>query len=96
LKAYWDPKTVKNKQAVKQIENAKAGMKKLSEAGIDIQAMEEKDWIFLRDKFCPSAGICTVANPYKESEREKLDNFIRNFILEDIMVSSTLSIANRN
>jgi hypothetical protein len=89
LKAYWNPRTADH-DTQREILNAKAGIKKLSEAGIDIQAMEEEDWIFLRNKLCPSAGICNYNNPYETSERKTLDDFIREIIVSEIMVSIVL------
>jgi hypothetical protein len=89
LKAYCDPCRA-DPDTRREILHAKAGIKKLSEAGIDIQAMEKKDWIFLINKLCPSAGICSYNNPYEGSEREKLDDFIREIIVSEIMVSIVL------
>jgi hypothetical protein len=43
--------------------------------------MEEKDWIFLRDKLCPSTGICTDERTHIKIVRKKLDDLITRLII---------------
>ncbi|XP_031558335.1 uncharacterized protein LOC116294810 [Actinia tenebrosa] len=81
-KAYWNPSTA-NFKTRQEILQAKDGIRKLFAAGIDIQAMEEKDWIFLRNTLCQTSRI--LYNPYEGSEREKLDAFIRQEIIFELM-----------
>ncbi|XP_031557423.1 uncharacterized protein LOC116294041 [Actinia tenebrosa] len=58
------------------------GLKKLRAKGIEIQAMMEEDWNFLREKLCSEDPF--ASGTYKGSEREKLDLFIHRFLEKEI------------